>query len=176
MKNIIFEMFFCKIQIYGSILKIFTGPQSWLIATPPRILLVKTMIYVIEDDRGVRNSLKLYFESINQPAQFFESGEQFFEFLSTRTNTEETQTFRPAEDLLIIDFFLPGMTGNVLTKAIRKRFQTKQLNVIFMSGHTRESIETCTKDEFDADFLVKPFSLEDLEASIIRRRNRLTER
>jgi FixJ family two-component response regulator len=143
---------------------------------PPRIYPIKTMLYVIENDQSVTNSLKLYFASVNQPSQFFESAEEFFNFFSGPTNTGETQTFRPTDDLLIIDFSLPGMNGNELTTAILERFQTKQLNVIFISGHTRESIESWTEDEFDADFLLKPFSLDDLEASIARRRNRLTER
>ena len=142
----------------------------------PRIYLIETMIYVIENDQGVTNSLKLYFASIKQPSQFFESAEQFFDFFSGPTNTDETKTLRPAEDLFIIDFFLPGMTGNELTTAILERYQTEELNVIFISGHTKKSIESWTEEAFDADFLLKPFSLEDLEASIIRRRNRLTER
>ena len=121
-------------QICGSILRKFCGPQSWLIVTPPpRIYSIETMIYVIENDQGVANSLELYFASVNQPSQFFESAEEFFNFFSGSTNTEETKTFRPAEDLLIIDFSLPGMNGNELTTAILERFQTKQLNVIFIN-------------------------------------------
>lgn len=133
------------------------------------------MVYVVSDYRSLSGSLQRYFSSIEQPSQFFESGEQFLDFLCAPTNAEDAPTFCPAEDILIIDFLLPQMSGQDLVKAISDYFRTTELNVIFMSGYTKESISSEAEGDFDADFLLKPFTLEALEYSMLRIRNRITD-
>lgn len=75
-----------------------------------------------------------------------------------------TQTFRP--DVAVLDIGLPGMDGYDLAAALRGRFSQEELRLVALTGYgqTRD-FERSKAAGFDTH-LVKPVSLEALDAAI----------
>ena len=71
-----------------------------------------------------------------------------------------TQEFRP--DLMILDYMLPDVNGNVVCKTIRQNSAFNHMRIIIVSGViNQEEIEQLMKVGADA-FLKKPFSIDEL--------------
>lgn len=71
-----------------------------------------------------------------------------------------SSTFKP--DLMILDYMLPDINGNVVCETVRKNEQLKDMKIIIVSG-------VVNRDEIDAllvagadEFVKKPFDLEKL--------------
>lgn len=70
---------------------------------------------------------------------------------------------KPHIDLMITDVIMPNMDGPTLAKEVRK--SRPDLKVIFMSGYTEDRL----RQHFgpgEAEFLAKPFSLQQLAAKV----------
>lgn len=71
-----------------------------------------------------------------------------------------TQEFRP--DLMILDYMLPDVNGNVVCKTIRQNNVFEHMKIIIVSGViNQEEIDNLLNVGADA-FLKKPFSIDDL--------------
>ena len=71
-----------------------------------------------------------------------------------------TQEFRP--DLMILDYMLPDVNGNVVCKTIRQNSAFNHMRIIIVSGViNQEEIEQLMDVGADA-FLKKPFSIDEL--------------
>ncbi len=71
-----------------------------------------------------------------------------------------TQEFRP--DLMILDYMLPDVNGNVVCKTIRQNPMFEHMKIIIVSGVVnRDEIDHLLQVGADA-FLQKPFSIDDL--------------
>ena len=71
-----------------------------------------------------------------------------------------TQEFRP--DLMILDYMLPDVNGNVVCKTIRQNSAFNHMRIIIVSGViNQEEIEQLMTVGADA-FLKKPFSIDEL--------------
>jgi len=71
-----------------------------------------------------------------------------------------TQEFRP--DLMILDYMLPDVNGNVVCKTIRQNSAFNHMRIIIVSGViNQEEIEQLVTVGADA-FLKKPFSIDEL--------------
>ena len=71
-----------------------------------------------------------------------------------------TQEFRP--DLMILDYMLPDVNGNVVCKTIRQNRAFEHMKIIIVSGVIKQDeIEQLKKVGADA-FLKKPFSIDEL--------------
>jgi DNA-binding response OmpR family regulator len=88
--------------------------------------------------------------------------------VKTATNGDDAlrayRQFKP--DLIITDIQMPRKSGLELIKGIR--CLKPSVKVIYMSGNTEEFIEQLEKEkrEFAADYLPKPFAIEDLIAAV----------
>jgi two-component system, LuxR family, response regulator FixJ len=109
----------------------------------------QSMVFVIDDDAAVRDSLSLLLKSVKQPARTFSNADEFLE------------AFKPDwAGCLVLDVRMPGMGGLELQKElIRRRIS---LPVIFVTGHgdVEMAVEALQMGGFD--FLQKPFRDEDL--------------
>ena len=122
------------------------------------------MIYVIEDDVGVRRALDLFFQSTSQCHKTFKNVSQCIDYFDTEAKTEPTLVkLDPTRDIFIIDFLLPTMNGHESAMALMAYFQVDSLNIILISGLSKHAIEDCLGGKLQYDFLQKPFNLEDLE-------------
>jgi signal transduction histidine kinase/CheY-like chemotaxis protein len=78
------------------------------------------------------------------------------------------QQFRP--DIAVLDIGLPGMDGYALAKALRATFSSEQLRLVALTGYGQtKDFERSKAAGFDTH-LVKPVSLEALDAAINRNR------
>jgi len=71
-----------------------------------------------------------------------------------------TQQFRP--DLILLDYMLPDVNGNVVCRTIRKNPEFENTRIIIVSGVIKqEEIEQLLKAGAE-DFLHKPFTISEL--------------
>ena len=71
-----------------------------------------------------------------------------------------TQEFQP--DLIILDYMLPDVNGNVVCKTIKQNVAFEHMKIIIVSGVVNQNeIEQLLKVGADA-FLKKPFSIDEL--------------
>ena len=71
-----------------------------------------------------------------------------------------TQEFRP--DLIILDYMLPDVNGNVVCKTIRQNPDLKDMKIVIISGVVdREEIDDLLAAGAD-DFIKKPFNIDKL--------------
>jgi FixJ family two-component response regulator len=107
------------------------------------------VVYVIDDDRAVRESLCALFDSVPLVALCFEGPQQFLE------------TFDPSiPGCLVLDYRMPGMNGLELQKHLRSA--GCEIPIIFISGHGGIDTAVAAMREGADDFLTKPFDQDTL--------------
>lgn len=114
-----------------------------------------SVIFVVDDDDAVRDSLRLLLETQNYQVETFASGEEFLE------------QFNPnLVSVLITDVRMPGMSGLQLQEQLLERKAT--LPIIFITGHGDVNMAVSTMKKGAVDFIEKPFNLEDIKPVITR--------
>jgi len=116
----------------------------------------KRRVLVVDDDPAIVEMLQDVLERDGR-----------FEVRTTSTGYEAgilTQSFNP--DLILLDYLLPDINGNVVCKTIRENSAFSQMKVIFVSGVVNpDEVEQLMKAGAD-DFIKKPFDVEKLIARI----------
>jgi FixJ family two-component response regulator len=106
-------------------------------------------IFVVDDDEGVRNSLRFLLRSVG---------------LTTRTLSSATEfldTYGPSQaGCLVLDVRMPGMSGLELQQQLNLRGVT--IPVIFITGHGDVPMAVEAMQHGAFDFLQKPFRDQDL--------------
>jgi CheY-like chemotaxis protein len=75
-----------------------------------------------------------------------------------------TQLFRP--DLILLDYMLPDINGNVVCQTIRKNPEFENIKIIIVSGVVkRDEIDQLLKSGAE-DFIKKPFNIDELTSKI----------
>ena len=113
----------------------------------------EALIFVVDDDPGVRDSLRLLLESADHPVRTYESAGQF---LDERT----------AGACLITDIRMPDMDGLALQEEIVRR--GSGVPVIIITGHGDVPLAVRAMKAGAVDFIEKPFDDELLLASVRR--------
>jgi DNA-binding response OmpR family regulator len=122
-------------------------------------------VLVVEDDRGVRDIVRIALESEGMEVEVAGSGEAALELLGP------AHTF----DLAILDVMLPGVDGMTLCRELRAR---DDLPVIMLTARDDETSVVVGLEVGADDYVTKPFSTRQL-ASRVRsnlRRRRLDAR
>lgn len=114
-----------------------------------------SVIFVVDDDDAVRDSLRLLLETQNYQVQTFASGEDFLEQYNPNVVS-----------VLITDVRMPGMSGLQLQEQLIERKAT--LPIIFITGHGDVNMAVSTMKKGAVDFIEKPFNLEDINPIITR--------
>jgi signal transduction histidine kinase len=112
-----------------------------------------SFVFVVDDDRSVRESLRNLIRSAGLNVQTFASAQ---EFLTSQ---------RPgAPNCLVLDVQMPGLSGLDLQQELAK--DLAQIPIIFITGH--EDIPTTVRamKAGAVDFLIKPFGEEALLNSV----------
>jgi two-component system phosphate regulon response regulator PhoB len=97
-----------------------------------------------------------------------------FEVLLARDEREASahlETVLP--DLILLDWMLPGQSGLSLAKRWRTEVRTRHLPIIMLTARSEESDKIAGLDAGADDYLVKPFSINELLArirAVLRRR------
>jgi FixJ family two-component response regulator len=106
-------------------------------------------VFVVDDDAGVRASIRLLLKSAGLPATPLASAQEFLD------------AYDPSQPgCLVLDIRMPGMSGLELQQELNRRGAV--LPVLFMTGHgdVPMAVEAMKHGAFD--FLQKPFRDQDL--------------
>ena len=119
----------------------------------------KPIVFVVDDDVWIRESLPDLLREFGFSARAFSSGQ---EFLSSN-DVGETRC-------LILDVAMPGMSGLEVQEELKRRGQA--IPVIFITGQKDEEIRKRAFSQGAVKFLYKPFSdsalLEAVNAALSR--------
>ncbi|MEN9789370.1 MAG: hypothetical protein RLZZ473_1434 [Pseudomonadota bacterium] len=107
------------------------------------------IVFVVDDDDAVRNSLRLLLKSASLSTTAFASAQ---EFLAGWTADQP--------GCLVLDVRMPGMSGLELQEELNRRGAI--IPVIFISGHADVPMAVEAIQHGAFDFLQKPFSDQDL--------------
>jgi len=109
----------------------------------------RPMIYLVDDDPAIRESLLFLLESVGHRARSYPSGEAFL---------EETRWRHPG--CVLLDLRMPGLSGLQTQRALNERHLF--LPIIFITGHGDTTSAVRAMKEGAFDFLEKPFSEKEL--------------
>ena len=106
-------------------------------------------VFVVDDDEGVRNSLRFLLKSVGLQTQTLASA------------TELLDTYKPSvPGCLVLDVRMPGMSGLELQQQLNLRGAV--IPVIFITGHGDVPMAVEAMQQGAFDFLQKPFRDQDL--------------
>ena len=106
-------------------------------------------IFVVDDDEGVRNSLRFLLKSVGLTTRALASAKEFLD------------TYQPTQPgCLVLDVRMPGMSGLELQEQLNLRGAT--IPVIFITGHGDVPMAVEAMQHGAFDFLQKPFRDQDL--------------
>ena len=105
----------------------------------------RLVVAVVDDDESVRESLPDLLREFGFAARTFSSAADFLSS-DTRRQTE----------CLILDIYMPGMTGLDLQRELRLRGQ--QIPIIFMTAIKNETVRPQVLEQGAVECLFKPFS------------------
>ncbi|HYB65539.1 MAG TPA: response regulator transcription factor [Steroidobacteraceae bacterium] len=107
------------------------------------------MVFVVDDDEGVRNSLRFLLKSVGLQTQTLASAGEFLD------------TYKPSQPgCLVLDVRMPGMSGLELQQQLNLRGAV--IPVIFITGHGDIPMAVEAMQQGAFDFLQKPFRDQDL--------------
>ena len=113
------------------------------------------LVYVVDDDEAVRDSLRWLLEANRYAVECFDSAEGFL------------AAFDPGRlACLILDVRMPGMSGLELQEHLLGR--GVKLPILFVTGHGDVPMAVATMKKGASDFIEKPFNEAELRASVER--------
>ncbi|MDP5241025.1 response regulator transcription factor [Uliginosibacterium sp. 31-16] len=112
------------------------------------------LVYIVDDDEALRDSLIWLLESTGLKSQAFESAEAFLTAYSPKMN-----------GCLVLDIRMPGMSGLELHEKLNAMHST--LPVIFITGHGDVPMAVSALKKGAVDFIEKPFNDQEM-VSLIR--------
>lgn len=118
-------------------------------------------LLVVEDDQMIGKGLQKALKADGYAVDWAQNGVDGWEAVSLQSY-----------DLVLLDMGLPGMSGLDLLKKMRS--EKKDLPVLIVSARDTVQDRVAGLDSGADDYLIKPFSLEELEArvrSLLRRRD-----
>ena len=116
-------------------------------------------VFVVDDDEGVRTSLRLLIRSIGLPVETFDGAQEFL---------AQFDPERPG--CLVLDIRMPGMSGLELQQKLNERHAITP--IVFITGHGDVPRAVEAMQAGAIDFVQKPFRDQDL----IDRINRALEK
>ncbi len=107
------------------------------------------IVFVVDDDEGVRNSLRFLLKSVGLETRALGSADEFL------------AAYQPGQPgCLVLDVRMPGMSGLELQQQLNLRGAV--IPVIFITGHGDIPMAVEAMQQGACDFLQKPFRDQDL--------------
>ena len=100
---------------------------------------------MVEDDLAIRNLIAEILQPLGYQVRVAGSGAEALGI---------AETARRSFDLLLTDVVMPGMSGEELARRLREQYP--HIKVLFMSGHSEETVIQHGIEQQDAAFLRKP--------------------
>jgi two-component system, OmpR family, alkaline phosphatase synthesis response regulator PhoP len=125
-----------------------------------------TRIFVVEDDRDIRDLIVHYLEKAGWQAETFTSGADAL-----------AAARRSLPHVIILDLMLPGMDGLQVCRALRSDTATAAIPIIMVTARAEETDRIVGLEIGADDYIAKPFSPNELVArvrALLRRTQRGT--
>ncbi|MGN1450799.1 MAG: response regulator transcription factor [Eubacteriales bacterium] len=120
------------------------------------------MIYILEDDEGIRNLVTYALNGAGMEAKGFELPSDFFAAVNVET-----------PEIVLLDIMLPQEDGLSVLKKLRADARTADTAVIILTARDTEFDRIMGLDCGADDYVTKPFSLLELMARIRALRRRM---
>lgn len=104
------------------------------------------IVHVVDDDAGLRRSLRFLLDSVGWGVRLHASAEEFLDVV--------TPADRPT--CLLLDIRMPAMSGLELQQVLREK--GIDLPILFMTGHADVSMAVQAMKSGAIDFIEKPFN------------------
>ena len=111
--------------------------------------VVEPIVYVVDDDRLMREMLSSLFRSVGLQAQLFGSAQELLQ-----------SELEDSPSCLVLDIRLPGLGGFDLQAELEK--SNIEIPIIFLTGHGDISMSVRAMKAGAVDFLTKPFREQEL--------------
>lgn len=108
-------------------------------------------ILVVDDEKGIVNFIKIYFEH---------EGFTVYTAYSAKEALEKTGMHL---DIILLDVMMPGMDGIELCRLIRDRISCP---IVFLTAKVEEGEKIKGLAAGGDDYIIKPFSIEELSARV----------
>lgn len=125
------------------------------------------MIYIIEDDKNIRELVVYTLQSTNFIARGFEDSTTFFTALA-----------QEQPELILLDIMLPGDDGITILKKLKSNTATQHIPVIMVTAKGAEYEKVQALDAGADDYVTKPFGMMELVSrvkAVLRRTTSTTE-
>lgn len=116
------------------------------------VATAKSIVFVVDDDEWVRESLETLIEDEGWQPETFASAQEFL---------DHPRAFTP--NCLVLDVSLPGLNGLELQKRMAER---NDMPIIFLTGHGDIPMSVGAMKAGAVEFLTKPFNAEVLLTAI----------
>lgn len=113
------------------------------------------MIYIVEDDAGIRDMMTYTLRSTGFDAEGFPDSIPFWDALCSET-----------PELVILDIMLPGEDGISILKRLRRGAATHAIPVIMATAKGTEYDKITGLDLGADDYLAKPFGMMEMVARV----------
>jgi two-component system response regulator FixJ len=120
------------------------------------------MVFVIDDDKSIRSSLKRLLSAADYQTEVFASASDFL-----------SRALHPGPACVIVDVKMPGLDGIEFQKTLIKRRREEQL--VFVTGHGNIPMCAEVMKAGAVDFLPKPFKARELLQCVERALERSTD-
>ncbi|HAP37599.1 hypothetical protein A2574_01225 [Candidatus Shapirobacteria bacterium RIFOXYD1_FULL_38_32] len=118
-------------------------------------MVTKQRILVVDDDSGVLEAIKIILVDSGFKVKTIMRADEFEKVMTS---------FRP--DLVMLDIWMPKISGEELCRKIKGNDDLKKIPVVLLSASNRtEKISKKCKAD---DYLTKPFDMEDLIETVKR--------
>lgn len=108
-------------------------------------------IYIVEDDKNIREIEMFALKNSGYAVEEFENAKSFF-----------SKTAEKVPDLVLLDIMLPDMDGLEIAKKLRSRPDTVRIPIILVTAKTTELDKVKGLDIGADDYLTKPFGVMEL--------------
>lgn len=116
----------------------------------------KKRIVIVDDDPDMRKTVKQLLESSGYKVYSYENG------LDCIKNLRQGK-YKPT--LIILDIMMPLMSGWEIQRRLSENAQWKDIPIIFLTSRTNDTADDMYA-RYGADFVKKPFDINDLKARI----------
>lgn len=113
------------------------------------------MIYLLEDEKNIRDLIVYTFNNTGLNARGFERASEFWSCVETE---------KP--DLVLLDIMLPDEDGISVLKKLRKRNDMEKVPVIMLTAKTTEYDKVVGLETGADDYVSKPFGMMELVARV----------
>ncbi|EKD84953.1 MAG: Response regulator receiver protein [uncultured bacterium] len=116
---------------------------------------MRKKILVIDDSKAILEVIQIMLEEKGYLVKILDHTEDVF---------REVEGFGP--DLIILDVWMPALSGKDITKKLKQADSTKNIPIIIFSALTKNQASEEVKEA--DDYLSKPFEMEELFEKVVK--------